>query len=107
MKVKDENIIIEWRPRYSSDMEDDEMGRWARVAYAGKTDGAFPLIDGMICQWEIAWVKKMKDPTKEKFYKFVISPNFPFQGDYVYDTLEEAQTNLDKYFRHFIRCCVK
>ncbi len=107
MKIKDDNINIEWRPRYSSNMEDDNMGRWARVAYGGKTKGAFPLIDGMICQWEIAWVKKLKDPTKENFYKFVISPNFPYQGTYVFDTLEEAQSDTDKHFRHFIKCCVK
>ncbi len=108
MKVKDENVNIIWRHRYSSTMEDDKMGRWARVAYAGKTNGGFPLIDGMICEWEIAWVKKIKDPASNLFLnKFIISPLFPFHGKYIFDSLEEAQTEVDKHFRHFIKCCVK
>ncbi len=108
MKVKDENINVIWRPRYSNTMDDDDMERWSRVAYSGKAKGAFPLIDGMICEWEIAWIKKIKDPiSKKNTGKFVISPNFPYQGTYVFDTEEEAKVDVEKYFRHFIKCCVK
>ena len=49
---------VRWFPRYSSTMEDDDMGRWARVAYAGKFDN-MGFWRGKVCRWEIAWVKKL------------------------------------------------
>jgi hypothetical protein len=108
MKVKDENIDVSWRPRYSSNMDDDDIGRWARVAYAGFTKDNFPFKDGMVTVWEIAWIKKLKDPTtKEPLGRFIISPDFPFKGTHIFVTLEDAQAEVEKHFRHFIKCCIK
>jgi hypothetical protein len=39
---------IKWDSRYSSTMENDDMGRWARVAYAGKFDN-MGFKNGKIC----------------------------------------------------------
>lgn len=88
---------IKWLPRYSSTMEDDNMGRWARVAYAGRFT-SMGFFRGKVCQWEIAWVKKIKDHNK-----FSIHPQYPFKGEYCHDTLEGAMKEVEQTFKHFIR----
>lgn len=95
---------IQWLPRYSSDMNDDDMGRWARVAYAGKLEGV-SFCRGKVCRWEIAWIKKCPVP-KTKKIKFVVNPQYPYTGKYSFDTLEDAQNEVEVTFRWFIKKCV-
>lgn len=89
-------IDIRWLPRYSSTMEDDEIGRWARVAYAGQFHKHF--IKGKPVRWEIAWVKKVENTTK-----FVVIYMFPCTGGHLFNSLEEAQSEVEVMFKWFIR----
>lgn len=90
---------IRWQNRYSNTMEDDKMGRWARIAYAGRFDN-MGVFRGKVCQWEIAWVKKVKHEGK---VVFTVDYLFPSQFESVFFSLQEAKLNVDKAFKHFIR----
>lgn len=103
-KVNDCRINVRWLPRYSSTMEDDDMGRWARVAYAGRfTKSGFGFYRGNPCRWEIAWVRKLD---KKGELKFVVSYLYPSHGGHIFDTLEDAQKEVEKNFRWFLKMCV-
>ena len=92
---------VRWLPRYSSTIEDDDMGRWARVAYAGKFDN-MGFWRGKVCRWEIAWVKKM-DIKGE--LKFTISYLYPSNGKHLFNDLEAAQKEVEQTFRWFMKMC--
>lgn len=92
---------VRWLPRYSSTMEDDDMGRWARVAYAGKFDN-MGFYRGKVCHWEIAWVKKL-DIKGE--LKFTINYLYPSNGKHLFDNLEDAQKEVEQTFRWFMKMC--
>lgn len=93
---------VRWLPRYSSNMEDDDMGRWARVAYAGKFDN-IGFYKGKVCRWEIAWVSKLI--VKGDLY-FAISYKYPNNGETIFKNLEAAQKEVEQTFRWFIKMCV-
>jgi len=93
--------VVEWLPRYSTTMEDDKVGRWARVAYAGKFENA-GFYRGKVCRWEIAWVKKLE--TKDGL-KFIANYLYPSNGQYVFNNLEDAKKEVEKSFRWFIKMC--
>jgi len=107
-KTKKTNpIVIAWLSRYSDTMEDDKIGRWARVAYAGNFNSGMPFYRGKVSRWEIAWVKRIKDPKNEGKTYYSVSPDFPFKGNHVHDTLESAQKEVETHFRWFIKMVLK
>lgn len=92
--------MLTWQTRYSDTMEDDNKGRWARVAYAG--DHKKALIDGKICYWEIAWITKLID--KGKLY-FAVHYMFPATiQNHLFDTLEHAKMEVEDSFKWFLKC---
>lgn len=93
---------VRWIPRYSSTMEDDKMGRWARVAYAGKFDNN-GFYRGKVCRWEIAWIKKLEIKGE---LKFTISYLYPSNGKHLSDNLEDAKKEVEQTFRWFMKMCV-
>lgn len=96
-----ENAIrVEWASRYSDTMEDDDCGRWARVAYAGIFD-EFGFVDGKASRWEIAWILKVPNVNK-----FQIKYNFPSVQHVVYDDLEDVKKKVEENFNWFIKSCV-
>jgi len=108
--IKNKNIkaelipaVVTWRSRYSDSINDDKFGRWGMVAYSG-SDKVFSK--GKVCRWEIAWIKKMKNEEGEFMNRFTISPEFPYRGKYSFETLEEAQKEVEIYFKWFIKNCV-
>jgi hypothetical protein len=78
-------------------MENDEMGRWARVAYAGKF-GNIGFYRGKVCRWEIAWIKKVD----KKFYLLYY---YPSNGKRVFDTVQDAKKEVSKTFKWFLKMC--
>lgn len=101
MNEKRKKVEVRWLPRYSATMENDEAGRWARVAYAGKFYN-IGFFRGKVCRWEIAWVKKLQ--TKQGL-KFVVSYLFPSNGSTTFDDLKSAQKEVEKTFRWFMSMC--
>lgn len=103
---KQTNILpatVHWLPRYSETMEDDDTGRWARVAYAGKLDNInLGFFRGKVCRWEIAWIKKLH--FNNKLY-FTISYKYPNNGKSMFDDLPKAKKEVEKTFRWFINMC--
>ena len=91
-------VEIKWVNRYSSTMEDDKQGRWARVAYAGRFNG-FGFYRKKVSLWEIARVKKCMD-------KFTVHSQGPTVMVGIYDTVEQAKEAAEKDFRWFIEMCV-
>jgi hypothetical protein len=94
-------VEVRWDPRYSFTMEDDDMGRWARVAYAGTFDN-MGFTDSKVSRWEIAWIKK--NIINEKV-KFIITYYYPSNDKYLFDNLEDAQKEVEESFRWFINMC--
>lgn len=88
-------VKFTWDERYSSTMQPDDMGRWARIAYVGN----FGIKEGKITVFEVAWIKQ-KEHNNEIL--FVVSPSFPYQSKYVFKTLEEAKESVEKEFNWFI-----
>ena len=105
--MKNIDVKILWDERYSLTMDNDDIGRWARVAYAGKLKGS-GFYKGNVVQYEIAWITKLNDPkTNEFLNKFVVHPNFPYPcAEYVFDTLEEAKKVLHTEFKRFVKNCI-
>src|SRR5690554_3438747 len=89
------NADVRWFPRYSSTMDDDDMGRWARVAFAGKFNN-MGFWRGKVCRWEIAWVKKLESSKGE--LKFVVSYLYPSKGKHLFDNLEDAKKEVEQTF---------
>ncbi len=87
---------IVWADRYSSTMENDEQGRWARVGLAGKNINNRINVD----IFQIAWIEKYHN--SDFFY---IKYYYPYNGKHLFSTLEEAKTNVEVSFKHFINCC--
>lgn len=103
MKVKS----IKWSSRYSETMDDDKFGRWARIGYCGDFINIFDK-DGKPMLYEIAWIKKLKDPITEVFLnKFVISLSIPTKGELVFDKLEDAIKSVEESFNSFISNCIE
>ena len=96
----EKKIKIKWCNRYSSTIEDDDMGRWARVAYAGKLD-CFGFYRNRVSYFEIAWISKLRYKNK---IKFLITYRFP-QADnqYTFDNLNDAKKQVAKSFNWFIK----
>ncbi len=107
--ISEYGIQIKWDERYSSTMEDDKQGRWARIAYAGNFNNKVPFtIEGAHDRFEIAWVKKLYSTFgNETKLKFTVSPKFPYSGEFMFETLEEAKSEVENRFRFFIQNCVK
>ncbi|MCA6372249.1 MAG: hypothetical protein IM631_12790 [Cytophagales bacterium] len=93
--------LIKWTNRYSKTMEDDEVGRWARVAFAGKSEN-FGFFRGKVCRWEIAWIKKLKT---KKQNRFQVIYNYPSNGKLVFDDVESAKAEVKKTFSWFVKMC--
>jgi len=101
-----QQVKIEWTSRYSSTMENDKMGRWARVAYAGRFDKIF--MRGKPVRWEIAWIKKLTDPRTGEWHNklFVVHPSFPYNGKHTFKTLAAAKRAVNNEFNRFITSCL-
>lgn len=95
-------IKVIWEDSYSSTMEDDEFGRWARIAHAG--DKKIWNKKEELCFWQIASIGKLIFEDK---IKFTINCVFPYSGKYVFDTLENAKKTIEKNFSYFIETCYK
>lgn len=106
MKTEKPYIKILWTSRYSKTMNDDHMGRWARVAYAGRFDTGLGIVRGKPARWEIAWIKKLNDPKTKEFHGFVVHANFPYNAKVVFTTLPEAQKKVKTEFKRFIGACI-
>ena len=89
-----------WVDRYSSTMEYDHMGRWARIAYIGSGE----LVDGKVSSFELAWISKL---VHDDVLRFCISYKFPNQGKYCFGTLEEAKAEVEDRFNFFLSECNK
>jgi len=100
IQPKKNNIHIEWTERYSSTMEADKHGRWAREAYAGNLFG-MGLKDKKIARWNIATINKYMADGKDKF---VILYHFPSHGQLMIDDLDSARKEVEKLFRWFVDC---
>jgi hypothetical protein len=81
-------------------MADDKLGRWARIAYAG-TFNNFGFIGKRVCYWEIAWIKKLKIESEQKFSVHYL---FPSNGNKLFDNLSDAKKEVVKSFKWFIKC---
>ena len=92
--------VIKWTNRYSGTREDDDRGRWARVAYAG--DFSRPFLRGKNCHFEIAWIKKVKI---EKANKFYVLYNYPSGGKLLFDDINSAKKEVKRTFNWFIKMC--
>lgn len=90
---------IIWDKRYSDTMEDDEQGRWARVAHVGNNN---IWEKGRIANFEIAWIRKVNE-NSFGLTGFVVKTEFPFKGNLVHETLEEAMTAVEDSFEWFIK----
>ena len=102
MKLKE----IVWSERYSSTMEDDKFGRWARIAHIGDFKAIFK--DGIPAVFELAWIKKLNNPVSNKFLnKFEAITMFPSKGRALFDTLEEAKLDVEKKFQFFMSNCIE
>lgn len=88
-------VTIKWSNRYSDDMNNDDMGRWARVAYAGnfKFNGYFKNKRPIIFQ--IAWISKLKD-------RFSVTYYFPTCSPVCFTDLESAKKEVEYSFKFFI-----
>ena len=80
-----------WQNRYSDTDECDDRGRWARIAYSGTPT----FKEGRSCLFELAWIKKNKD-------KFVITTFYPYKGNYVFSTYEDAKREIEDSFLFFM-----
>lgn len=89
---------LRWDKRYSSTMENDKMGRWARIAYAGRRK----FVNGSYSSFEIAWICKHE---YEGVVRFYIQSRFPTNGGFknIHDTIEEAMKHTEEYFQFFIK----
>jgi hypothetical protein len=92
--------VIKWTNRYSKTMEDDAIGRWARVAYAG--DFSKPFYRGKNCYFEIAWIKKVKI---NKSIKFLVKYNYPSSGKITFDEVNGAKKEVKRTFSWFVKMC--
>lgn len=92
--------LVQWTDRYSSTMENDEKGRWARVAIAGKTDS--PFHERKIAMFNIAWIKKLYIKGE---LNFVIDYLFPSQEKFLFKRLEDAKKEVEITFEWFISMC--
>lgn len=101
-----QQVKIEWTSRYSSTMKNDKMGRWARVAYAGRFDKIF--MRSKPVRWEIAWIKKLTDPRTGEWHDklFVVYPSFPYNGKHTFKTLAAAKRAINSEFNRFIKNCM-
>lgn len=97
--TKKHRTEIQWLSRYSTTMEDDKHGRWARIAYAGKFSN-MGIFRKKICRWEIAWIKKL---IHEGTLKFTVHYLYPSNGSHVFDSIEQAKKEVNKTFRWFIK----
>jgi|GEM_PF-1595870 len=93
---------VRWLTRYSSTMENDKQGRWARVAYSGKFDNN-GFWRGKCCRWEIAWIKKLIINDE---IKFTVNYLYPSNGKFLFDNVAAAKKEVNKTFRWFIKMCV-
>lgn len=93
---------IVWENRYSNTMDDDKLGRWARIAHAGRNDSYLGVFRGKRCSWQIAWVSKLKHEDK---VSFLVNYYFPSNETTVFEKLEHAQKAVVVAFKHFIRNC--
>lgn len=99
------NIEIKWDQRYSTTMEDDEQGRWARIAYSGNfKKGKMGFVNNRVAQWQIAWIDKII--IKDKLY-FKVKYEFPSNRDYVFEDLEQAYKAVEESFIWFITMCLQ
>jgi len=89
-----------WTDRYSSTMENDHMGRWARIAYIGGGD----LVGDKVSSFELAWISKL---LHDDVLMFCINYRFPNQGKSLFDTLEEAKVEVEDRFNFFLSECNK
>jgi len=100
MKVRE----IIWSDRYSSTMEDDKFGRWARIAHIGEPG----FKDGMPTIFELAWIKKLDVVVhSQDIHKFEVVFMFPAKGRAVCDTLDEAKNIVEEKFQFFISNCLQ
>jgi hypothetical protein len=92
---------IKWSFRYSDTMDDDNKGRWARIAYAGKFSG-LGFYKNRVSVFQIAWITKLHT---EKGMKFYVSYKFPSNSDCVFDDLPAAKKAVEKSFYWFLKMC--
>jgi hypothetical protein len=88
-------VKFRWDERYSSTMQPDDMGRWARIGYVGNPK----IKEGKYTLFEVAWIKQ-KEHNNEIL--FVVSPLFPYKSKYLFNSLDDAKVEIEKEFNWFI-----
>lgn len=92
--------IVYWSSRYSITMENDDKGRWARIAHAGNLN---LFHKGKKVFWDIAWVEKFTEGGKTKFLVKYYFPNSSYKA--FHNNLEDAKKEVEKNFKWFIKIC--
>jgi len=94
---------IKWKLRYSDTLEPDKQGRWACVGYTGRWyKCSMPFKNGKSTIFQIAWVSQVKFEGDDKI-TFRLKPEFPYDGNYHFSTLDEAKIAIEEGFKHFIK----
>lgn len=93
------NTKIRWNCRYSTTMDDDDRGRWARVGVVGDFDNIFR--DQKAAVFQVCWIDKLVVGDN---LKFTVKPEFPYGGPHSFDSLESAQTEIESRFNFFLDC---
>lgn len=87
--------MITWINRYSDTMEEDKLGRWARIAYIGEGSEAI----------DIAWIRKVT--FSEYKFSFIVDFKFPRKGEILFNTFQEAKKQVEKDLKQFIKLTTK
>ena len=94
-------ITVYWDERYSSSMEDDKFGRWARVAFCGNRTESFA---DKISWFQIAWIKKHIDHVTNQWEgKFTIKYYIPYDQGHIFNDLESAKLAVEKSINWFVK----
>lgn len=102
--MSDWDNLIKWENRYSDTMEDDDMGRWARIANCGILNDGMPFIDGKVSIHQIAWINRLNYSNK---IHYMVSFYFPHKGKSSFKTLDEAKNEVENSFKFFIQTTIK
>lgn len=89
---------IRWENRYSDTSESDDRGRWARVAFIGKS--RFVKGQKRRTRFELASVEKLI-VNKDSGTMFSIRCKFPDQGVYLAKSEQEAKLEVERAWRIF------
>ena len=98
---------ITWHSRYSDTMDNDDMGRWARIATIGSNN---IWENHKLANFELAWIKKLSFTHIDghNVSGFTVTTYFPSPAiKPMYDTLEQAMNDVEEQFKWFMKNVVE